>query len=259
MTLLITAVPLLPTAAAFGASLGIAVLTVRAWFSRCRAAAPVGVFCVICLALAFSGLRYSQLVLGIGLLAHVGFVRRVSWLRGTATWIRWGSFGTDVRVMTAGCAILAATGVWMWYALMDPNIDDLLQAFVPAAPLWVLVGGGLVFSMINAAVEEGAYRGVIQHGLDSALGQGIAALVLQAAAFGALHIQGFPRGWVGVGLAAIYGVLMGGIRRRSGGMLAPWVAHVLTDIVIAGIVVMVGRPNTAWHPSAAGGVVRARG
>ena len=68
--------------------------------------------------------------------------------------------------------------------------------------------------------------------------------------FGALHVRGFPRGWAGVGLATIYGVMTGGIRRRSGGMLAPWVAHVFTDIVIAGIVVMVARPTMALHPSA---------
>lgn len=60
--------------------------------------------------------------------------------------------------------------------------------------------------MVNAAVEEGAYRGVILHALDSSLGPGFAALLLQALAFGAIHIRGFPRGWVGVGLACIYGL-----------------------------------------------------
>jgi LmbE family N-acetylglucosaminyl deacetylase len=84
------------------------------------------------------------------------------------------------------------------------------------------IAGGLIFSMVNAAVEEGAYRGVLMHGLDSALGRGPAALVLQALAFRALHVQGFPRGALGVGLASIFGLLMGIIRRRADGMLAPW-------------------------------------
>lgn len=97
--------------------------------------------------------------------------------------------------------------------------------------------------MVNAAVEEGAYRGVLLHALDSSIGPGIWALLLQAVAFGTIHIGGFPRGWIGVGLACIYGLFMGVIRRRAGGMFAPWIAHVFTDIVIAGILLLLARPN----------------
>jgi membrane protease YdiL (CAAX protease family) len=123
------------------------------------------------------------------------------------------------------------------------GIADIVEAFVPALPLGLLIAGGLIFSMLNAAVEEGAYRGVILHALDRSLGPGFAALLLQALAFGAIHIRGFPRGWLGIGLACIYGLLMGVIRRRAGGMFAPWIAHVFTDVVIAGIVVFLARPN----------------
>jgi len=110
----------------------------------------------------------------------------------------------------------------------------------------LLIVGGLIFSMVNAAVEEGAYRGVIMHALDTSLGPGFAALLLQALAFGAVHIGGFPRGWLGVGLACIYGLFMGFIRQRAGGMFAPWIAHVFTDVVIAGIVVLLARPNQSF-------------
>jgi uncharacterized protein len=82
------------------------------------------------------------------------------------------------------------------------------------------------------------------------LGPGFAALLLQALAFGAIHIRGFPRGWFGVGLASIYGLLMGVIRRRAGGMFAPWIAHVFTDVVIAGIVLFLARPNLSMKLTA---------
>ena len=62
---------------------------------------------------------------------------------------------------------------------------------MPDQPLGFLIAGGLLFSMVNTAVEEGAYRGVILHALETSLGPGFAALLLQAAAFGALHIEGF--------------------------------------------------------------------
>jgi membrane protease YdiL (CAAX protease family) len=243
VTLLFTAAPLVPPNAAIGAASGTAVLAVLAWYKRCRAAAPFSTFCVICLGLALSGVLYFQVVLALGLLCYAGVVRGVPWLRGTATWARWGSFDTTVGFLSVAAWLLAAAGLLSWYLLLHPNIADIVEAFVPALPLGLLIAGGLIFSMVNAAVEEGAYRGVILHALDRSLGPGFAALLLQALAFGAIHIKGFPRGWLGVGLACIYGLLMGVIRRRAGGMFAPWIAHVFTDVVIAGIVVFLARPN----------------
>jgi membrane protease YdiL (CAAX protease family) len=243
VTLLFTAAPLVPPNAAIGAASGTAVLAVLAWYKRCRAAAPFSTFCVICLGLALSGVLYFQVVLALGLLCYAGVVRGVPWLRGTATWARWGSFDATVCFLSVAAWLLAAAALLSWYLLLHPNIADIVAAFVPALPLGLLIAGGLIFSMVNAAVEEGAYRGVILHALDRSLGPGFAALLLQALAFGAIHIRGFPRGWLGVGLACIYGLLMGVIRRRAGGMFAPWIAHVFTDVVIAGIVVFLARPN----------------
>ena len=249
VTLLITAAPLVPPNAAIVAASGTAVLAVLAWYKRCRAAAPFSTFCVICLGLVLSGVQYFQVVLTLGLLCYAALVRGVPWLRGTATWARWGSFDATVRFFSIVASLLAAVALVSWYLLLHPNIAGIVKAFVPALPLGLLIAGGLIFSMVNAAVEEGAYRGVILHALDTSLGPGFAALLLQALAFGAIHIRGFPRGWLGVGLACIYGLLMGVIRRRAGGMFAPWIAHVFTDVVIAGIVIFLARPNQAMQPT----------
>ena len=249
VTLLVTAAPLVPSNAAICTAVGIALLVVVAWYKRCPAAAPFSIFCVICLSLVFSGVRYFPVILALGLLGYAGVVRGVPWLRGTATWARWGSFDATVCFLSVAAWLLAAAALLSWYLLLHPNIADIVKAFVPALPLGLLIAGGLIFSMVNAAVEEGAYRGVILHALDRSLGPGFAALLLQALAFGAIHIRGFPRGWLGAGLACIYGLLMGVIRRRAGGMFAPWIAHVFTDVVIAGIVVFLARPNLAMHPT----------
>jgi hypothetical protein len=190
-----------------------------------------------------SGVPYFPVVLALGLLGYAGVVRGIPWLRGTATWIRWGSFDATVCLLCVAAWLLAAAALLSWYLLLHPNITDIVERYVPALPLGLLIAGGLLFSMVNAAVEEGVYRGVILHALDTSLGPGFASLLLQALAFGAVHIGGFPRGWLGVGLACIYGLLMGVIRRRAGGMFAPWLAHVFTDVVIAGIVLFLARPN----------------
>lgn len=243
VTLLVTAAPLVPPKAAIGAASGTAVLAVLAFYKRCRAAAPLSAFCVICFGLVLSGVRYFPVVMAVGLFGYAGVVRGVPWLRGTATWARWGSFDATVRFLCVGTWLLAAAALLGWYLLLHPNVEDIVKAFVPALPFGLLIAGGVIFSMVNAAIEEGAYRGVIMHALDTSLGSGFAALLLQAVAFGAIHINGFPRGSLGVGLACIYGLLMGVIRRRASGMFAPWIAHVFTDVVIAGIVLFLARPN----------------
>ena len=95
---------------------------------------------------------------------------------------------------------------------------------------------------MNAAVEEAAYRGVVLHALGKARITAPAAVVLQAAAFATLHFQaGFPRGVAGVGLTFVYGLVLGELCRRAGGLMAPFITHVLTDLVIVTIVLALVR------------------
>jgi membrane protease YdiL (CAAX protease family) len=57
-------------------------------------------------------------------------------------------------------------------------------------------------------------------------------LVLSSLSFGLAHYRGFPSGLPGVSLAFTYGLMMGVLRWRAAGLLAPWGAHVFADIVI---------------------------
>ena len=89
---------------------------------------------------------------------------------GTVTWAQWGSFDATVRFLSVAAWLLAAAALLSWYFLLRPNITDIVKRFVQALPLALLIAGGLIFSMVNAAVEEGAYHGVILHALDRSLG-----------------------------------------------------------------------------------------
>ena len=92
------------------------------------------------------------------------------------------------------------------------------------------------FPMLNAAMEEFAFRGIIMQSLDSALGAGNLSVLTQATLFGLFHYAaGFPNGGWGLVMVTIYGFMLGMLRRRSQGLLACWTAHVLADIVIFGI------------------------
>ena len=138
-----------------------------------------------------------------------------------------------------GCCLAAASGatLLLWYITAQPDLADLVRTFIPDWPLWLLVPAAFVFSVVNAAVEEAAYRGDVLGALNKVQITARAALVLQAVAFAALHFRaGFPRGVFGVGLTFAYGLVLGELRRRAGGLIAPFFTHVLTDLVIVTIV-----------------------
>jgi membrane protease YdiL (CAAX protease family) len=216
---------------------GIGFATAVAAYRRSRAAVHLGVFWTLVAVAQLFGVRYSQFTFGFSIAAYAAIVWSVPWLRGTVGWARRGTLGWDVRLLIAAVVATSSVGLIVWHQLTSADLSDISRDFIPDVAPWLLIIGALGFSMVNAMVEEVAYRGVMMHALDAAFGVGVVALVLQAVPFGIMHMTGgFPRGYVGVALATVYGLMMGLIRRRSQGMLAPWLAHVLTDAAIAAIV-----------------------
>ncbi len=232
--------PVLPRDAVVAVGTAILLLVVVGCIVRWDVVPPLGVFCIVCIALALLGLP-SQLWFALALAAYVAVGRFGRGQRGILSWFVAGTVTRDVLLLAVTSILLSAVALIMWFLGVRPDINDIIETFLPDWHLALLIPGGLIFSMLNAAVEEVAYRGVLMDALDKSIGAGTPSLLGQAAAFGLLHINGFPRGWVGVGLAFIFGILMGLIRRRSGGLLAPWTAHVCTDVVIVGIVVLFAR------------------
>ncbi|MEZ5365117.1 MAG: CPBP family intramembrane glutamic endopeptidase [Bryobacterales bacterium] len=100
-------------------------------------------------------------------------------------------------------------------------------------PLWAYPLAAVVFAVGNAAIEELAFRGIVMGELDTVFGPGALPVVLQALVFGAAHfVRGFPNGWLGLAMATAYGLMLGALCRRTGGLLAPWAAHVAADLTI---------------------------
>jgi uncharacterized protein len=247
MAALFAALPLLSRSGIIAIVVGTTLLTLVSAGRRSRPAVHFGLFCtlclavILCLAVALPGISYPQLSLSLSIVLYAAVVRTVPWLRGTVGWTRRGAFGWEIRLLCLGCALLAGVALLTWFVILRPDVDDLLQAYLPHLSPWLLIVGGVLFSMVNAANEEVVYRGVIMHAHQATFGPGVLSLLIQAMAFGISHINGFPRGWIGVGLACIYGVMMGVIRLRAKGMFAPWLAHVLTDVTIVCIMVFLAR------------------
>jgi membrane protease YdiL (CAAX protease family) len=238
LTMILTVVSLQPPGPpAAAASVVALALTVVAWRNRAPAASALGLLFVSCLVLALVGVGPQQVVFAIAFAVYAAFVLRIAWLRPAAQWLAVGRRDGAVLALGAAIAGISGAALLIWHAVARPDLDDLVRTFVPDWPIWMLVPAAIAFSAVNAVVEEAAYRGVVLGALETALGAGAAALGLQAVAFAALHYQaGFPRGIAGFGLALVYGLALGLLRRHARGLAAPIVAHVLTDLVIVTIV-----------------------
>ena len=84
------------------------------------------------------------------------------------------------------------------------------------------------------------FRGALLEALRAG-GRNAPALFVQALAFGCMHFRGVPGGAIGVALAGTYGLILGVIRLRAGGLLAPIVAHVVADVVVMAIMLVLAR------------------
>ncbi len=199
---------------------------------------------LICLLLALKklvlpGLEAWPFDILLPLLGYSAIVSAVPRLRRSVRWLVAGGFGKDVRIFAAITVIVSSAALVLWYLLLTPDIG-IHTANLPRTEIWALCLSGMGFALSNAAMEEAVFRGTVMESLESAFGPGWVSIALQAALFGIAHYEkGFPNGWLGVGMAFAYGLMMGYIRRRSGGMLAVWVVHVFADLTVFGVVVYV--------------------
>jgi uncharacterized membrane protein len=121
--------------------------------------------------LAPAGLGPQQIVFALAFAIYAVVFNRVAWLRGETVWFQLGARNGSLVALGAGFAALSAVGLLAWYAMARPNLAYLVRTFIPGWPLWLLVPAAIVFSMINAALEEA---------LDTTLGPGPIADTAQA-------------------------------------------------------------------------------
>lgn len=215
---------------------GVLLLTAGAALIRSPHGLHAGLFCSILLTvytLPSAGPWPVPLLLALALYVLICFA--IPGLRERLTWLRMGRFTPGIWLMVLTAVLLSSVALVLWYSLAQPDIAEF-RSRIPDLPVWVLIPLGLGFAVANAAAEEAIWRGILMESLEGLLGKGYWALLVQAASFGVIHIGGFPQGWSGVGLSSIYGLMLGYIRQRSNGMLAPWIAHVAADAVIFTIV-----------------------
>ncbi|MBN1334724.1 MAG: CPBP family intramembrane metalloprotease [Deltaproteobacteria bacterium] len=193
---------------------------------------------VACLLVAdLSGFLWQPVMI-LALAVFLLLARLVPGLRRGRPWCVRGRVPV---LATLGCAAVTPVGLVAWLLLARPDLSDVVGAYVPDLPVPILLAGAVGFAVLNATLEETLWRGIVQEDLGTILGPAWAVAV-QAASFGLAHAHGVPRGIAGVLLAGAWGVLLGLLRQRAGGLLAPILAHVVADATIATIVLLLPRP-----------------
>jgi len=173
------------------------------------------------------------------LVAYCLMVFAIRSLRRTAGWFRLGRLERRDLPAVAGVALVSVIALVVWVLAADPDLSDL-EEMIPDLSIWVLPWVAIGFAIVNAALEEAIFRGIMMDALDRTLGRPSLSILVQAAAFGVAHYHsGFPRGAWGFAMVFVYGIMLGAIKRRCKGLLAPWVAHVVADLVIFAIMVAV--------------------
>jgi membrane protease YdiL (CAAX protease family) len=150
---------------------------------------------------------------------------------GTRDWLRFGSIdwnvGKRIALVVAMMYVIMLGGVVLFH--FDMTHQPLIRS---GLPLIALVFVGIAIAAVNAGAEEFVYRGLVMQSLDEGIGAGWSSLILQAVAFGTFHFNSTEPGLTGIAGAALFGLLLGWLRRSSRGMLAPYVAHISVDLLI---------------------------
>jgi uncharacterized protein len=148
----------------------------------------------------------------------------------------WGRVRGTTLLLAVPIVLGSGAALVLWFRWATPDVSNATAMIPPSAGLPALIAGALVFSIANALWEELLAKWLVWESL-TRLGRSAGfALCLQAVLFGLLHLHGFPSGWLGVSMAAGYGLVLGVLRLQSGGLLAVVVAHTFADLVICSLV-----------------------
>ena len=237
----LSAFMVLPRPFAFWTVSILSLLTVLAIAFRFIQAIHLLLFSLLWLALPLitPSLGFWPQILLLPIIIYVLIVAAIPNLRRSVLWLRSGHLTSGVISLILATIFLSSIALVGWYLLLQPNTSSQL-AMIPKMPRWLLPLACLGFAMVNAAMEEIVFRGIMMQALDSALGSGNLTVVIQAGSFASFHyLAGFPNGGWGFAMVFVYGFMLGVLRRRAQGILAPWIAHVLADIAIFAILATV--------------------
>lgn len=204
--------------------------------------------CTLVFFLAYAYSKYTPTVMHglpilpflIPFLLSVIFLAPFSKGRQTFEWMRKGhvDFTSKLLILATSLGSCAALILWAYWT-DNLGYGAQIVGGMGRPPKWILFLFILpIFSLLNAFAEEVVYRGIVQESLALVFRNQAIVIILQALAFAAVHYgAGFPNGILGYWMVFVYAIVLGVLRVRTKGILAPYIAHVIADFVIACLLV----------------------
>ena len=149
-----------------------------------------------------------------------------------ASWAALGSFAPGIKLLVGVVVLLSSAVFLLWAAVVDPEIG--IPAEIQHRSALSLVLAGVAFAALNAILEEVVFRGIGLGALSAIFTARWPPVLLQAAAFGALHysLPSIPSGVSGVALTFAYGIALGVLAELAEGIGASCLAHFLADVLV---------------------------
>lgn len=164
----------------------------------------------------------------------------VSWRTGRLArwreWFRVGRIDGVAWAMMAAVAAVSVAALVLWQSLFDGQLPSTYRQLTESLSPPVAIAGALGFMIVNGAVEDSVFFGVLLTPLLRHFPPGL-AVIMTALAFGLAHFNGVPSGPVGIVLAATWALMLGYLRMRTEGMLATYLAHVVADTTIVVVLI----------------------
>jgi uncharacterized protein len=156
-------------------------------------------------------------------------------IRKTLAWIKIGQQNTISKILILLTSIISIISLLIWAA----NSDYLglgiktIKGFLAYNHLLVFILFIPIFAIVNALIEEFMFRGILQESLRKNFNNKLFVIILQALPFAAFHYAaGFPNGITGVFMVFIWGAVLGYLREKTNGLLAPVICHLVADLTI---------------------------
>lgn len=147
------------------------------------------------------------------------------------TWLGRPKPDRAALILAAASVPLTTAALVAFIASGRTDLEDATEGLA-SLPLWVLPLAGLGFVMANPTVEEILFRGALQTMITDRTGSAAVGIGIQGVAFGAIHLNGVPGGWLGMLMAGAWGIMLGIVRHRTDSIRLAWVVHVLANVAI---------------------------
>jgi CAAX protease family protein len=182
-----------------------------------------------CVVALISPLKWPWYLL-VPLLAYAAIAVSFARLRRTAPPLKVGRLNGAPLLFAVIISLVTSSVLVAFHTWARPDVSEL-AGNIPIAFFGNLFVAGVCFSVLNAALEEVIFRGVLW-GVVADEWNNTVALVATAVLFGIGHLHGYPPGPLGAMLAGVYALALGLLRWWTKGLGLALGCHVIADAAI---------------------------